>query len=56
MVTSNGFVGTTSSTEFGQGADVSMEDKDGRLPEAYDFAVARHQSDLPSIAELAETV
>ena len=56
MVTSNGFVGTTSSTEFGQGADVSMEDKDGRLPEAYDFAVARHQSDLPSIAELAESV
>lgn len=56
MVTSNGFVGTTASTEFGQGADVSMEDKDGRLPEAYDYAVARHQRDLPSIAELAESV
>ena len=56
MVTSNGFVGTTSSTEFGQGAEVSMEDTDGRLPEAYDFAVARHQGDLPSIAELASGV
>lgn len=56
MVTSNGFVGTTASTEFGQGADVSMEDKDGRLPEAYDYAVARHQTDLPTIAQLAESV
>ena len=56
MVTSNGFVGTSASTEFGQGADVSMEDKDGRLPEAYDYAVAHHQHDLPSIAELAAGV
>ena len=56
MVTSNGFVGTQASTEFGQGADVSMEDKDGRLPEAYDYAVARHQHDLPSIASIAQSV
>ena len=56
MVTSNGFVGTSASTEFGQGADVSMEDVGGKLPEAYDYAVSRHHADLPSIQSIAEQV
>jgi PmbA protein len=56
MVTSNGFCNATSTTEYGQGADVSMVDTDGRLPEAYDYAVARHHTDLPSIASIAEKV
>jgi len=56
MVTSNGFCGTSATTEFGHGAEVSMEDADGRLPEAYDYAVARMKSDLPSIASIAEQI
>lgn len=54
MVTSNGFVGQKATTEFGHGADISMEDVDGRLPEAADWAVARHHSDLLSIEDIAE--
>jgi PmbA protein len=53
MVTSNGFCGTSATTEFGHGAEVSMEDTDGRLPEAYDYAVARKKADLPDIDTIA---
>ncbi len=56
MVTSNGFASTTATTEYGQGAEVSMEDIGGKLPEAYDYALARHHNDLPSIASIAESV
>ena len=56
MVTSNGFVGTSASTEFGHGAEVSMEDADGKLPEAYDYAVANHQADLPTIESIAQSI
>lgn len=56
MVTSNGFVGHHATTEFGQGAEVSMEDTDGRLPEAYDYSVARHFEDLESIESVAAKV
>lgn len=56
MVTSNGFEGHHSTTEFGHGAEVSMEDADGKLPEAYDYTVARHHADLMSIDELAAQV
>jgi PmbA protein len=52
MVTSNGFSGSTATTEFGHGADISMEDTDGRLPEAADWAVARHHSDLLSVDDI----
>jgi PmbA protein len=54
MVTSNGFVGGNATTEFGHGADISMEDVDGRLPEAADWAVARHHSDLLPITDMAQ--
>lgn len=56
MVTSNGFEGHHSTTEFGHGAEVSMEDVDGKLPEAYDYTVARHHCDLMSIEDLAAQV
>ncbi len=56
MMTSNGFCGTSSSTEFGHGGEVSMEDTDGRLPEAYDYAVARKKEDLPSINSIASQI
>jgi PmbA protein len=54
MVTSNGFVGEKATTEFGHGADISMEDVDGRLPEAADWAVSRHHSDLLSIEDISK--
>jgi PmbA protein len=52
MVTSNGFSGSSATTEFGHGADISMEDTDGKLPEAADWAVARHYGDLLSIEDI----
>lgn len=54
MMTSNGFIGEKASTEFGHGANISMEDVDGRLPEAADWAVARHHSDLLSIDDISQ--
>lgn len=56
MLTSNGFEGHHATTEFGHGAEVSMEDTDGRLPEAYDYTVSRHFNDLEPIARIAEKV
>lgn len=56
MLTSNGFVGHHATTEFGQGAEVSMEDADGRLPEAYDYTVSRHFEDLESVDHVATKV
>lgn len=53
MVTSNGFSGGSATTEFGHGADISMEDTDGRLPEAADWAVARHHEDLLSVEDIS---
>jgi len=54
MVTSNGFSGGTATTEFGHGADISMEDSDGRLPEAADWAVSRHHSDLLNVERISQ--
>jgi len=56
MLTSNGFEGHHATTEFGHGAEVSMEDTDGRLPEAYDYTVSRHFNDLEPIARVAGKV
>lgn len=56
MLTSNGFEGHHATTEFGHGAEVSMEDTDGRLPEAYDYTVSRHFTDLEPIESVAEKV
>ena len=54
MVTSNGFSGSNATTEFGHGADISMEDTDGRLPEAADWAVSRHYADLIDIQGISQ--
>lgn len=56
MVTTNGFVGHHATSEFGHGAEVSMEDADGRLPEAYDYTASRHFSDLEPIESVAAKV
>lgn len=58
LVTSNGFSSSWSSTSFGRGATVSLEDSDGRLPEAWTSFGVRHSGDLPPegavAADLAE--
>jgi PmbA protein len=46
-VHSNGFVGTRRSTDFGLSAQVSTKDPDGRRPEDWDAASARHHGALP---------
>jgi PmbA protein len=52
-VTSHGFQSADSSTTFGLAAVVSLEDTDGRLPEAWASASARHAADLPESAAIA---
>ena len=54
MMTSNGFAGSSGTTEFGHGADISMEDSDGRLPEAADWAVSRHHADLIDVRGISQ--
>ncbi len=46
-VHSNGFEGGRRLTDFGMSAQVSVKDPDGRRPEDWDAATARHLSDLP---------
>jgi PmbA protein len=48
FVTSNGFEGARSGTDYGISAEVSVKDPDGRRPEDWDAATARFLSDLPS--------
>ena len=51
--TSHGFRSAESATTFGYAAVVSLEDADGRLPEGWASASARHAADLPDAATLA---
>ncbi len=53
MVTSNGFHGGFATTDYGHGATVSLEDKDGRIPEAHAWHTARHRADLHGIQAVA---
>ena len=46
MVASNGFAGANRSTQFFLSAQVSAKDSDGRRPEEYDYAGARHWNAL----------
>jgi PmbA protein len=46
-VHSNGFEGHRRSTDFGMSAQVSVQDPDGRRPEDWDAASARHFAALP---------
>ena len=48
FVTSNGFEGARSGTDYGISAEVSVKDPDGRRPEDWDAATARFLSDLPA--------
>lgn len=54
LVTSNGFSSSWSSTSFGRGATISLEDSDGRLPEAWTSYSVRHSGDLPEVGLVAE--
>src|SRR6185369_8266800 len=47
LVHSNGFEGTETRTGFSLSSEVSVKDVDGRRPEDYDYATARHFVDLP---------
>ena len=47
-VSSNGFVGERRVTDFGMSAQVSVKDPDGRRPEDWDAASARHFHALPA--------
>ena len=47
-VHSNGFEGERRATDFGMSAQVSTQDPDGRRPEDWDAATARHFRSLPS--------
>jgi PmbA protein len=49
-LTSNGFWGCTGGTFFGLGAEVTVSDRRGALPEDWSFALARHLADLPDAA------
>ncbi len=48
LVQSNGFEGLRRATDFGLSAEVSVRDPDGRRPEDWDGASARHLTDLPA--------
>jgi PmbA protein len=52
LVTSNGFSGAVRSTRFGLSCGVSAKDADGRRPEDYGYAGARHFADLPRAASI----
>jgi PmbA protein len=47
-VHTNGFEGSRRSTDFGISAQVSVKDADGRRPEEWDAASARHLSAIPA--------
>ena len=47
QVSSNGFEGSRSSTSLGYGSNVTLDEGDGRRPEAHRSVFGRHQADLP---------
>jgi PmbA protein len=52
LVASNGFEGWREGTDHGISVEVSVGDPDGRRPEDWDAASARHLADLPSPSAL----
>lgn len=52
-VTSHGFEEQSARTSFGHGATLSLEDRDGRLPEGWSMVGAAHRADMPSVAAIA---
>lgn len=53
---SNGHSAKWTRSSAGMGAEITLHEDSGRLPEAYDYYSARHQSDLPTINELANSL
>ena len=53
QASSNGFSGASLGTTAGYGASVTLDEGDGRRPEAYRYVRARHLGDLPPPAEVA---
>jgi PmbA protein len=53
-VMSNGFEGVHRGTGFGIGAEMTLQDTDGRRPEGYAFYSALHHSDLPGLQHIAD--
>ena len=51
--TSTGFQGGYGTTDYGHGGTVSLEDSDGRIPEAYYWDSVRHHEDLCGIDKVA---
>ena len=54
VVYSNGFEAEREGSYFGMGAELTLEDEGGRLPEAMSFYSTRHFEDLPSADQIAE--
>lgn len=52
-VSSNGFAARWARTSTGYGGSITMEDRDGRLPEAMTYFACRHASDLPAMEDAA---
>jgi PmbA protein len=52
LMNSNGFVGQRRDTSFFVSASVSVKDADGRRPEDYAYAGARHFSEVPDAATI----
>jgi len=52
-VSSNGFAGTQQSTYIGYVSSVTLDEGDGRRPEAYRWVGAHQQQDLPAPEEIA---
>jgi PmbA protein len=51
---SNGFGAASASTSYGLGAELTLKEPGGKLPEAYAFYSARHLADLPTVEQVAE--
>jgi PmbA protein len=51
---SNGFQGSTASTQYGMGSEVTLSEEGGKRPEASAYFSSRHCSDLPSIEQVAD--
>ncbi|HQR29674.1 MAG TPA: TldD/PmbA family protein [Anaeromyxobacteraceae bacterium] len=52
FVASNGFEGERRGTDHGMSVSVSVSDPDGRRPEDWDAATARHHADRPAPADV----
>lgn len=54
VVFSNGFAADAASTSFGLGAEATIREESGKLPEGYSFYSARHREDVPQAQMLAD--